>query len=430
MSIKTYRVTLQDEADNETALARELWIAPGKDSTRKGSGSASDPYRVSTPQQFDDVFRAVHLRDGGPMPTVFRLMPGRYYTQGCWAHPGFATLWASDALIGSTDVVIAVSEPVRETNGVRRPDLHVVSAGSPYQAGEFCRVEDVTIDGGFGLGVLAKDVFVTSGLRLYGSGSRVTRVEVDGIGGSYEPVTTPSGKMPLEAFGISFETGSGGRVRDCVVRSSTLSKRYVSAFSAAPAPFDGVVFEDCVAYGREDHAGFTVYDGTVVRNCRARGFAYGIYNDTGNARRVLVDGGEFIVGRVGVGIVAVRPDDQKHGIKVRDARFYFDQVAWPIGLELIAKPNWNGRFQDINVRGCRFECEDVFEPFTIISTDAPKEKLCGIKLNACIWPDPARINAPSDNDIELTVNSDWGGVYFERKPGPAAKPARQIIAAL
>lgn len=427
--MKTYTVTLNDETETPTAL-REVWIAPGNESTAKGSGRASDPWRVSTPYQFDQIFRAFHTRPEGPMPMAFRLMPGRYYTQGCWAHPGFATLWAGDALIGSTDVVIAVSEPVRETNGVRRPDLHVVSAGSPYQAGEFCRVEDVTIDGGFGLGVLAKDVFVTSGLRLYGSGSRVTRVEVDGIGGSYEPVTTPSGKMPLEAFGISFETGSGGRVRDCVVRSSTLSKRYVSAFSAAPAPFDGVVFEDCVAYGREDHAGFTVYDGTVVRNCRSRGFAYGIYNDTGNARRILVDGGEFIVGRVGIGIVAVRPDEQKHGIKVRDARFSFQMVRWPIGLELISKPEWNECFQDLNIRGCRFECDEDINPFTIVSTNAPKDKLVAIKLNACIWPEPARINAPEGNAIELAINADWSGVYFEKKSGLVASPSPIIGAAL
>lgn len=406
-----------------------MWISPGDSAAEvKGSGRATDPYRVASGKQFDQIFRDIHLRAVGAEPTAFRLMPGKYFTRGCWAHPNFATLWRGDALIGSTDVVIALADPVTETDGKQRPDLHVLSAGSPWLSGYQCRVENLRIDGGFNDGAARKGRFVTSAFRAYGTGVHVSSVEVDGIGGSIEPVPTPSGAMPLEAFGISFEMGAGGRVRDCVVRSSTLSKRYVSAFSAAGASPDGVVFEDCLAIGQEDHAAFTVYDGTVVRNCRAAGFGYGIYNDTGSARRVLVDGGHFEVGRVGVGCVAVKTFDQKHGFRIRDARFVFGSALNPVGIELIAKPGWDGIFQDFSIGDCRFEADEG-GVFTIISTDAPSSKLVDIRIVDCVFPDPARLNVPEGNAVELFGNRNWAGEYFMAKANPRMQLAGAIAGA-
>jgi hypothetical protein len=393
----------------------EIWIAPGF-ATKKGKGTAANPYRVSSPQEFDEVFRKVHTQSDNPAPTVFRLMPGDYFTQGCWAHPKYATLWAGDALLGTTGVVVKLAEPVMETQGRKRPDIHVLSAGSPFTAGNNCRVENLLIDGGANLDTVAKGLYVTSGLRIYGVHNLIHRVEVQDVCGSYSPVQTPSGKIPLEAFGISFEAGYGNRVRDCRVIITMQGNTYVSAFSAASARFDGVVFENCHADGQGQHAAFTCYDSTIVKSCSAYGFSYGIYNDTGSATRVLIDGGEFSVARVGIGLVGVAPGSAKAMILARDVRFDFKDSAHPVGLELIAKPEWDGVFQDIEMRGCRFGGTDK-NVFTLISTDANAAQLLLVRAKDCIGPRGMRCNLPEGHRIELLGNMTWGGEYFERRTG-------------
>ncbi|TXH46075.1 MAG: hypothetical protein E6Q97_30335 [Desulfurellales bacterium] len=395
-----------------TDYDREVWIVPGNGSANKGIGTQCNPLRVTTPQDFDDVFRKKHAAH---RPTAYRLMPGTYFTQGCWAHPKFATLFSGDALIGTTGVNIYLSSPVTVTNGTKRPDLHVIGAGSPFEAGAECRIENVSILG-LDYESEADDRFVTSGLRCYGQNCLVRNVEVNGLRGSYDPVQTVSGKIALEAFGISFETGQGCRAIDCRVDAHSEQNDYVSAFSAAPCLFDGVVFDRCAARGAYQHAAFTVYANTVLRNCRSGGFAYGIYNDTGTIFDVSVDGGFFECNRVGLGLVATFPAGAKRSVWVNGARFMFPKwQSPPVGIELIAKPNVPDlEFSDIAVTRCLFESESRF---TLVSTDAPARLLKLIRVSDSIVPLDTRLNAPEGHTMRFTgLLAADGTPFLDTKP--------------
>lgn len=411
---RTFTMTLDEIVAENPTPRRELWIAPNEGGQDSGTGTPSSPLRVSSPQDFDAIFRSRHTADGHS-PTIYRLMPGEYRTQGCWAHPAFATLWQCDAIIGSENVVLKLADPVTETNGTERHDVHVLGAGSPFESGNFCHVEGIQIFGG-GSELRDRRVFTTSGLRFYGSGCRAIRVDVGGLSGSIDPVPTASGVIPLEAFGISFASGERGRVRDCQVAGGPGGVSYLSAFSSAPASIDGVVFEDCAAHGTFEHAAFTVYRNTTLRNCRGTGFGYGIYNDTGDVENVNVDGGLFFCDRVGLGLVATVTGGAKRSVIVDKARFRFPRrISKPVGIELILRSDSpNPDFWNIHATRCEFSSDDRF---TLVSTDAPARLLRLVRVSDSIIPLDTRLNVPDGHTMRFTgLISPEGTPYLDTKP--------------
>lgn len=413
---RTFSMTLEEIASTDDVQRSEIWIQAGVGVEDSGIGTQSRPFRVNTPDDFDNLFIKRHTAEHGHFPTVYRLMPGVYRTRGCWAHPKFATLWDYDALIGAGDATIHLMDPVCETDGKNRPDIHVISAGSPYNRANRCRVDGIDIHGRSD--VHAKTgLYVTSGLRFYGQASLANQVAVAGIRGSYTPVATPSGKIALEAFGISFDsTADAGRVINCFVNAKDNANCYVSAFSAAPGVVDGVVFDDCTAYGEKQYAAFTVYRNTVIRNGRARGFSYGIYNDTGDIENVTVEGGYFNCDRVGIGLVATFPAGSKRSILVDKARFSFPRrEAPPVGIELIKKDNTPGvDFWNIHATRCEFASD---ARFTLVSTDAPAHLLRLVRVSDSIIPLDTRLNVPDGHTMRFTgLISPEGTPYLDTKP--------------
>lgn len=386
--MKQYTITVEDQP----YPGRTVWLCPG---TGNGDGSASRPFRVQSPDDFDNLIKGYH-GDNHKGSVAFRLMPGWYHTRGCWNHHGYATLWSGDALLGEAGVDIIIKDPVTQTDGKERPDVHILSAGSPYIYANRCRVEGVAIWGAN----IRPGLFVTSGLRCYGSYHKVSSVRVFNVYGSYEPVQTASGNIPLEAFGISFD--GGGVVDDCCVDASQ-PKAYVSAFSGAKG---GVSFRNCDAIGENQHAAFTIYSNCSVINSNAVGFAYGIYNDSEVVKNALVTGGTFECGRVGIGVVSVNRD-YKSGIYVRDADFRSLDVL----LELIGK---DGMFDDILLDSCRYEYGKTGKA-TLFSADAKDVSL--VRFRNCVVPDQLRVNNPNKVPYSVEGMMSWSGKRFlDTKP--------------
>ena len=389
--MKQYTITVEDQP----YPGRTVWLCPG---TGKGDGSAIRPFRVQSPDDFDNLIKGYH-GDNHKGPVAFRLMPGEYFTRGCWNHIHYATLWEGDCLIGSTDAIIKLEDPFMETDGQGRPDVHVLSVGSDYHRAGRNRVENIIIEGKTNI----PDGFTTAGIRLYGNGMIVRNVDVTGLCGSLDPVQTPGEKIALEAFGISFGFGDGV-VETCEVRS-IIENDYLSAFSACSS-FAGVVFSDCIATARQSHAAFTVYGNTSVRNCKSTGFGYGIYNDSQPVLNAWVTGGSFECGRVGVGIVSPN-GDHKCGIYVRDAYFRAPDVL----LELIGK---DGMFDDILLDSCRYEYGKTGKA-TLFSTDSKDVSL--IRFRNCVVPDQLRVNNPNKVPYSVEGMMSWSGKRFmDTKP--------------
>lgn len=390
--MKQYTITVEDQPHP----GRTVWLCPGEG---KGDGSASRPFRVKTPDDFDNLIKSYHGEECKG-PVAFRLMPGTYYTRGAWNHPDFATLWNKDALIGEAGSILGLADPVTETNGVERPDIHVLSVGSDYHTSDECRVENLSI-----IGNLIAGKYVTSGVRCYGVGTILRGLWIDKIYGSIDPVQAPWAKIPLEAFGVSFSRASHGVVGDCRVLGYQKPKSYLSAFSGASL---GVVFRDCCAYGSNQHAAFTLYSGCVVDSCESNGFGYGIYNDSENVSNARVIGGSFDCGRVGVGLVADKAQS-KASITIRDAYFNTPSLL----LELISR---GGAFADILVDSCRLWAS-ANEKRTLFSTDGTPDNTRLVRFRNCVVPDLLRVNNPNKVPYSMEGMMSWSGKRFlDTKP--------------
>lgn len=329
--------------------------------TMKGSGRPGDPILVDKAADVDSVFRIGRARCNGG-PTQFIFGPGIFPFSGAWAHPetGYCQLKDGDQLIGAGKhaTIFQLDSPVNVAGGKIRPDIQLFNAGCPDGFGPNAHgvvVRDLTIDGNY-LN-LRNDLLPQSGLRIYGSDSVIENILVTGLKGSEKPVTSNGITIPYEAFGISFGSGSGHRVRDCEVNQCSPGS-YLSAFSSCKAVGMNLnVFEGCKADGgKNNHAAFTIYSGTVLNRCTAIGFRAGVYNDTESISEVVVRDCMLYCDRVGISLVSLG-NERKEGIRIFDSKFLFSDLATePIGLECFDKGQVMvpGTFQRIRIEGTEF----------------------------------------------------------------------------
>lgn len=182
-------------------------------------------------------------------------------------------------------------------------------------------------------------------------------------------------------------------------------KSYLSAFSGSSG---GVSFRDCEAFGESQHAAFTLYSGCVVDSCEAKGFAYGIYNDSETVCNARVTGSSFDCDRVGVGLVADKAQ-AKASITIRDANFITPSLL----LELI---NRGGAFYDILVDSCRFWASEN-EKRTLFSTNGTPDNTRLVRFRNCVVPDLLRINNPNKVPYSVEGMMSWSGKRFmDTKP--------------
>jgi len=327
----------------------------------KGSGRQGDPILVDRAADVDSIFRIGRARCNGG-PTQFIFGPGIFPFSGAWAHPetGYCQLKTGDQLIGSGKhaTVFQLENPANVTGGQLRPDIQLFNAGCPVGFGpraDGVIIRDLTIDGN--QGQIRNDLMPQSGIRIFGSDALIENVRVKGLRGSEKPVANSTGAIPYEAFGISFEFGSGNIVRRCEVNDCEPGS-YLSAFSSCNAGMKLNVFEQCTAAGfSNNHAAFTVYGGTVIRECTAMGFRSAIYNDTDEVSDVVVRDCLMLTERVAISIVSTK-GFRKQAIRIHDSKFIFSERATePIGLELYDKAPIPipGTFSAIRMEGCAFE---------------------------------------------------------------------------
>lgn len=342
------------------------------------------PYQFS-PQEYIDPALPVFNQAA----FTLKIGAGKFLHRGAWDWVNYNNKYAMvklDCHLSGAGrwTELCLSNPVQSTGGVIRPDVHMLGIGSDYMDGSRALVENLSLTANDNI---PKNVLITSGIRAWGRDIRIRNVRITGIRGSF----TPAGSLmiPYEAFGISFGGSSQGNiVEDCYAEGGN----YFSAFSSAVS---GAKFVDCHAYSQDGYAGFTVYDNTKAIDCSAHGFAYGIYNDTMDLSNVHVARSEFAVSRVCIGIVAVTPNDDKQSIKVVDCDFGISDVGEFVGLELIDKsPNKTASFDDIEIVGCRFQCD----PLTIVSTDS--KRVTGVRLVDCMFPKDCKMRA-NGNEIEI-----------------------------
>jgi hypothetical protein len=330
--------------------------------TMKGTGRQGDPILVDRATDVDSIFRIGRARCNGG-PTQFIFGAGVFPFSGAWVHPetGYCQLKTGDQLIGAGKhaTIFQLENPANVTGGQLRPDIQLFNAGCPVGFGpraDGVIIRDLTIDGN--QGQIRNDLMPQSGIRIFGSDALIENVIVKGLRGSEKPVANSTGAIPYEAFGISFEFGSGNIVRRCEVDDCAPGS-YLSAFSSCN--YSGLkfnVFEQCSADGIIDnHAAFTVYAGTVVKECTAIGFRSAIYNDTDEISDVVVRDCIMLVERVAISLVSVK-GARKKSIQIHDSKFLFsERASEPIGLELYDKAQIpsSGTFSEIRMEGCTFE---------------------------------------------------------------------------
>ncbi len=372
-----------------------------------GDGSIRNPFMVSTAEDVDRIF--LHGYTNSTKPVRYAFGAGVFPFSGSWAmeRQGYAHLRPGDQLIGSGMGVttLKLTNPVMLTNGKKRPDVHGISVGD-HRGSDFIAtsiVRDLTIDGNFA--EHGADVFVTSGLRVYEGTAIIENVQVVGLCGSPVPVQMPDGKrIGLEAFGISFQYGSGHIARNCVV-SKCASHAYLSAFSScAGSALHPNRFVDCVADGGVgNHAAFTVYSNTVLVGCRGGGFQHGIYNDTERVESVEAHRCHLWVSRVGIGLVAVGENETKRDIKIDQCRFHFPSGDGEcIGVELFDKrlARTVPAFWDIQITNSEFTKAGTPVPFYIATANGP---VSGILIRQAEIPEVTKTNfrgSPSDYVID------------------------------
>lgn len=362
----------------------------------KGDGSSRYPFIVSTAGDVDRIFLHGAFNPDEPVRYVFGA--GVFPFSGSWAmeRAGYAHLHPGDQLIGAGIGVtrFELTNPVMVTQGKSRPDVHCISIGK-HEGGSMSLpvvVKDLTIDGNFE--AHGPNVFVTSGLRVYQGTAMIENVEVMGLRGSLTQVRMPDGKIiPLEAFGISMQTGNGHSVRNCIV-AKCASNSYLSAFSScAGSHLFPNRFTDCTAAGGVgNHAAFTVYSHTQIAGGHGAGFQHGIYNDTERIEAVFVRRSQLWSSRVGVGLVAVGQDEVKSDITIDQCRFGFESSDEPmIGLEMYDKRKVRvaPAFLDIRMLNCQFAHVGDPRPFYLATGNGP---IAGVLMRHLSVPEKTIVN--------------------------------------
>lgn len=253
-------------------------------------------------------------------------------------------------------------------------------------AASFATIEDLSLDGP--TADEGQFYLVTAGIRGYGPTERITvrRVEISYLRGTVNP--SPIDGKQHEAFGISFDAGTGGHVvEDCLVSGEP--DTYLSAFSGVDGATKPVIFERCHADCGSGYAAFTIYDHTIVRDCTSSLFGYSIYNDTGNIANAVVEGGVFRSGRVAIGLVGDH-DTTKANIRIQGA-YFSTSAQGAVGLELAARAA-TAKFRNIDVIGCRF-VQSHPSKLTIFSSNANPDNCASLNFRECTFPAGCVTNA-------------------------------------
>jgi hypothetical protein len=347
-----------------------------------------------------------------------------------------------------TNIVLA-ADAIFTNDGVLRPDkdTNVMWIGIPYSNNGPITVQGITFIGSQSLFPATHNA---GGLVCWGNGCLVKDVKVKQLRG--HPVIKDVDPLGFEVFGIACRNAQSGPwlgpdggdvIEDCEV-SGCADHAYLSAiypgFGSFGRSFAITTIQRCtVDGGSRNHAAFSANVATHYKDCTARGFANGLYNDTSNVSDVIMENCTIDCNYAGVNIVGVpNKGTKKENIQVRGCTFNITPLAGAeaIGMALV---EWEGdhtamNWQNILMSDCRIEMLGGVR-LTVLTMWAAR--VAAVRVNGCVWSTPAyqNIASPTPNPTDfyyLCGNHTIDGTYVPAAlpplpPMPPAPPTPPLI---
>ncbi len=398
-----------------------VYIAPKLESEKTGSGTSVDPYRVTTSDDFDNVFKKHY-----GTPTNFKLYPGNYYTKGTWnfkeqGYCYFSSYSSIEGFSSDTTVIHLSNDAIFEPDGVSRKDTNLFWVGEMGLNNTNMSVKNITFHGHCETFGPSKYI---GGLRVFGNNSIVDNVIIRGIRGSFSD--------KHESFGISTINNSSGTwqgydggtiVTNCVV-TDVPPYSYISAFShgyrSLGRPILPSSFINCKAFlTLDNHFAYSGCCQTTVRDCYCDGANYAIYNDTDDVNGWLIDGNTFNIQYCGIFIASTQPNMPRCNIKVINNTFKYGskKPTSYIGLAILDSTTIT-QCSNIVIEGNTF-ITTLPDPnrFTIASISSPKLKSSRVTNN--IVPQVTYQHIINTPVSELNILRNWsiqGGLFSTTFP--------------
>jgi hypothetical protein len=223
------------------------------------------------PGQLDWCFTTAKAGD------VIVLGAGTYPTKGNWA-AGAERAWCQVDSVriigqGSERTRILLKDPVKEADGVERPDkdLNVLWARGNFE------LEGVHLDGDYH----NQGGWYVGGLRVRDGRYTLNDVRITGLRGSWDDPATQN--KQIEVFGVSSQGNTSRSYLERVRVDDVASDSYVSGiYGGGDFGCKGSICTDCsVDLGGNNQFSYACNPGWTFRDCRGEGTKYGMYNDTG-----------------------------------------------------------------------------------------------------------------------------------------------------